>query len=91
MISSIPTGTRLGPYEIVAPIGGGVVPTLPLKHPRQGQRRMGFQRHQNASIVFENLEAGATVEEIAEWFDVTPEEIKTVLEFAARSLDPTAI
>jgi uncharacterized protein (DUF433 family) len=39
------------------------------------------------STVFENLEAGASIEEIAEWFDVTPEQIKTVLEFAARSLD----
>jgi len=24
------------------------------------------------STVFENLEAGASIEEIAEWFDVTP-------------------
>lgn len=42
------------------------------------------------SIVFENLEAGATVQEISEWFDVSPEEIKTVLEFAARSLEAPA-
>jgi uncharacterized protein (DUF433 family) len=39
------------------------------------------------SIVFENLEAGATVEEIAQWFDITVEQIKEVLEFAARSLE----
>jgi uncharacterized protein (DUF433 family) len=39
------------------------------------------------STVFENLEAGASIAEIAEWFDVSPEQIKTVLEFAARSLD----
>lgn len=37
--------------------------------------------------IFENLEAGASIEEITEWFDVTPEQIKAVLEFAARSLD----
>jgi uncharacterized protein (DUF433 family) len=44
------------------------------------------------SIVFENLEAGATVDEIMEWFDVTREQVVAVLEFAARSLDapPTA-
>jgi uncharacterized protein (DUF433 family) len=42
------------------------------------------------SIVFENLEAGASIEDIAEWFDITPEQIKTVLEFAARSLDAPA-
>jgi uncharacterized protein (DUF433 family) len=38
-------------------------------------------------IVFENLESGASIEEIMEWFDVTREQIEAVLEFAARSLD----
>ena len=42
------------------------------------------------ATVFENLEAGASIEEIVEWFDVTPEQIKAVLEFAARSLDAPA-
>jgi uncharacterized protein (DUF433 family) len=40
------------------------------------------------SIVFENLESGATIEEIMEWFHLTREQIVAVLEFAARSLDP---
>ena len=39
------------------------------------------------SIVFENLESGATIEEIMEWFHVTREQVIAVLEFAARSLD----
>ncbi len=39
------------------------------------------------SAVFENLEAGATIDEIVEWFDVKREQIVAVLEFAARSLD----
>jgi len=39
------------------------------------------------SAVFENLEAGATIEEIVEQFDIAREQILTVLEFAARSLD----
>jgi uncharacterized protein (DUF433 family) len=39
------------------------------------------------STVFENLESGATVDEIMEWFDVTREQVTAVLEFAARSLD----
>jgi len=43
-----------------------------------------------AAVVFENLEAGANIEEVAEWFDVSPEKIKIVLEFAARSLDSPA-
>lgn len=40
------------------------------------------------STVFENLESGATIDEIMEWFDVSREQIIAVLEFAARSLDP---
>ncbi len=40
------------------------------------------------SAVFENLEAGATIKEIIEQFDVTREQINAILEFAARSLDP---
>ena len=39
------------------------------------------------STVFENLESGATVDEIMDWFHVTREQVVAVLEFAARSLD----
>jgi uncharacterized protein (DUF433 family) len=37
--------------------------------------------------VFESLEDGMTVDEVLEQFPVTPEQVKAVLEFAARSLD----
>ena len=39
-----------------------------------------------ASAVFENLEAGATVDEIVDWFSIFKEQVIEVLEFAARSL-----
>jgi uncharacterized protein (DUF433 family) len=39
------------------------------------------------SVVFENLEDGMTMDELTEQFPVTREQIQTVLEFAARSLD----
>lgn len=39
------------------------------------------------STVFENLEVGASIDEIIAQYDVTREQIQTVLEFAARSLD----
>jgi uncharacterized protein (DUF433 family) len=39
------------------------------------------------SLVFENLEAGAKVDEIMDWFHLTREQIVAVLDFAARSLD----
>ena len=43
------------------------------------------------SIVFENLESGASIEEIMEWFHLPREQIVAVLEFAARSLDSPVI
>ena len=36
--------------------------------------------------VFENLEAGMSVGEITEVFDVTPEEVRSALRFASESL-----
>ncbi len=39
------------------------------------------------SAVFENLEAGASIDDIIEQFDVTREQINAVLDFAARSLE----
>ena len=42
------------------------------------------------ATVFENLESGASIEEIMEWFGVTREQIVAVLDFAARSLQAPA-
>jgi len=39
------------------------------------------------SIVFENLEAGASIGEIMDWFRLSREQVVAVIEFAARSLD----
>ena len=42
------------------------------------------------SVIFENLKAGANIEEIMEWFDgLDREQVEAVIEFAARSLDVT--
>jgi uncharacterized protein (DUF433 family) len=41
--------------------------------------------------VFENLAAGATIDEIVDQFDITPEQIQAVLEFAARSVEASPI
>jgi uncharacterized protein (DUF433 family) len=38
-------------------------------------------------LVFENLEDGMTIDEIVEQYPVSREEIRAVLDFAARSLD----
>jgi len=40
------------------------------------------------SAIFENLEAGANIDNIMEWFEgLDREQVKAVIEFAARSLD----
>jgi len=39
------------------------------------------------ATVFENLELGTSIDEIIEQYDVTREQVRAVLEFAARSLD----
>jgi len=40
------------------------------------------------SAIFENLEAGANIDDIMGWFDgLDREQVKAVIEFAARSLD----
>ena len=43
------------------------------------------------AIVFENLEAGMTIDELVEMYDgLTREQVKAVLDFAARSLETPA-
>jgi uncharacterized protein (DUF433 family) len=39
------------------------------------------------SVVFDNLEVGASINEIMEWFHLSHEQVVAVIEFAARSLD----
>ena len=39
------------------------------------------------SVVFDNLEVGASINEIMEWFHLSHEQVISVIEFAARSLD----
>ena len=40
------------------------------------------------SAIFENLEAGANLDDIMEWYDgLDRKQVKAVIEFAARSLD----
>jgi len=42
------------------------------------------------SVIFENLKAGANIDEIMEWFEgLDREQVEAVIEFAARSLDRT--
>jgi uncharacterized protein (DUF433 family) len=43
------------------------------------------------SAIFENLEAGANIDDILQWFDgLNREQIKAIIDFAARSLETAA-
>jgi len=43
------------------------------------------------SAIFENLEAGANIDDILRWFDgLNREQIKAIIDFAARSLETPA-
>lgn len=39
------------------------------------------------TVVFDNLEVGASISEIMDWFHLSHEQVVAVIEFAARSLD----
>ncbi len=44
------------------------------------------------SAIFENLEAGASLDDILQWYDgLNREQVKAVIEFAARSLDKAPV
>lgn len=42
-------------------------------------------------LVFENLEDGMSIDEIIEQYDVTREQVKAVIDFAARSLETATL
>jgi uncharacterized protein (DUF433 family) len=57
------------------------------EHPREVSGAWVFKNiRMPVATVFENLEAGLTVEEVMEEFSVTREQINAVLHFAAQSL-----
>ena len=43
------------------------------------------------SVVFDNLEVGASIDEIMEWFHLSREQVVAVIAFAARSLDAPSV
>jgi uncharacterized protein (DUF433 family) len=43
------------------------------------------------SVVIDNLEVGASIDEIREWFPLSREQVVAVIEFAARSLDSPSV
>ena len=56
--------------------------------PRPAQARCSLPV---AWVILENLEAGANIDNIMEWFDgLDREQVKSVIDFAARSLDTSA-
>ena len=62
------------------------------KHPGQAQWRMGIPGHADAGFrCLDNLDVGASIGEIMDWFHLSREQIVAVIEFAARSLDAPSL
>lgn len=59
------------------------------EHPRQSQRNVVLRNtRMPVATIFENLEAGANIDDILAWYDgLDRDQVKAVIEFAARSLD----
>jgi uncharacterized protein (DUF433 family) len=43
------------------------------------------------SVVFDNLEVDASINEIMDWFHLSRQQVVSVIEFAARSLDEPSV
>jgi uncharacterized protein (DUF433 family) len=44
------------------------------------------------SAIFENIEAGASIDDVMQWFEgLDRDQVKAVIEFAARSLDRPSV
>ncbi len=63
--------------------------TLPRsgEHPWQSERRAGVEGHTHAGVaIFDNLNAGANIDDIMKWYDgLDRDQVNAVIEFAARS------
>jgi len=58
------------------------------EHPRQGKRRVGTAGTRTlVKVLFENLDAGMSIEDVIEQFPVTREQIDSLMAFVARSLE----
>ena len=71
----------------MAPLDWSLCPALESIPGKRSGAWMFKDTRMSVATVFENLESGATVDEIMELFDVSREQVTAVLEFAARSLD----
>ena len=71
----------------MAPLDWSLCPAVESIPGKRSGAWMFKDTRMSVATVFENLESGATVDEIMELFDVSREQMTAVLEFAARSLD----
>jgi uncharacterized protein (DUF433 family) len=68
------------------PVDWSQCPTVESVPERLGGAWVFKQTRMAVSIVFENLQAGATIEEISQWFDIPLDQIREILDFVARTL-----
>lgn len=55
----------------------------------EGQQRLGAEGHpQPVATIFENLEAGASIDDVFPWYEgLDRKQVQAVIEFTARGLD----
>jgi uncharacterized protein (DUF433 family) len=72
---------------VTAPLDWSQCPAVESVPGRLGGAWVFRDTRMPVSAVFQNLEVGATVDQISEWFDIPKEQLIEVLEFAARSVE----
>ena len=87
VVARVKSGYDTTEGEIMAGLDWSVCPAVESVPERRSGAWVFRGTRMPVATVFENLEAGSSIEEIVEQFHVKPEQIQAVLEFAARSLD----
>jgi len=87
VVVSVKSGYDESEGEIMAALDWSQCPAVESVPERRSGAWVFRGTRMPVATVFENLEAGSSIEEIVEQFHVTPEQIQSVLEFTSRSLD----
>jgi uncharacterized protein (DUF433 family) len=75
----------------MATLGWSQCPAVESVADRRGGAWVFRDTRTPVSVVFDNLEAGASINEIMEWFHLSRDQVVAVIEFVARGLDASAV
>jgi uncharacterized protein (DUF433 family) len=72
--------------QIMATLDWSQCPAVESSPGKRGGARVFRDTRTPLSVVFDNLEAGATIDEIMDWFHVTREQMVAVIDFATEAI-----